>query len=185
MDSSVKINNAGYVTMYLDLLTDMPNTEIFYFGSGINTAAIDPIGGATVFADPSQATRLNMETSIQTPFDPAQLTITYLATAGGCKTQSENIEIQLSADDQFFIPEVITPDGNGKNDTWMVTWKEGIDPTLYRIQLFNGAGGKVYEMNGLHKNFNGENLPDAVYWWSLTGPNGAMVQNGGLTVRRK
>ncbi len=41
----------------------------------------------------------------------------------------------------------------------MLVWKEGIDPSQYRIQLFNGASGKVYEMNGL----NGGNLPDAVY----------------------
>jgi gliding motility-associated-like protein len=91
----------------------------------------------------------------------------------------------LSNDDKFFIPEVITPDGNGLNDTWQVTWKDGIDPTDYRIQLFNGSGGKVYEMNGLHQNFDGGSLPDGVYWWTMQGPQGETVQSSGLTIRRR
>ena len=185
IDSAVNINSANYVTVSIDLLTDMANTEIFYQGKGTNITEVDPIGGITVFAEPSEALRLNLATSIESPYDPAQLSITYLAKAGGCESPSETLSFPLSADDQFFIPEVITPDGNGMNDTWMVTWKDGIDPSDYRIQLFNGAGGKVYEMNGLHQNFDGGNLPDGVYWWSLIGLDGQVLQSGGLTVRRK
>jgi hypothetical protein len=185
IDSAVNINSANYVTVSIDVLTDMPNTEIFYHGKGTNITEVDPIGGITVFAEPSQALRLNLATSIESPYDPAQLNLTYLAKAGGCESPSETLVFPLSADDQFFIPEVITPDGNGLNDTWMVTWKDGIDPSDYRIQLFNGAGGKVYEMNGLHQSFDGGSLPDGVYWWTLSGLDGLALQSGGLTVRRK
>ena len=185
IDSSAIVNSVGYVTVNLSVLTDMPMTNIFYHGNGSNVTDVEPMGGDSVLAEPSQVANLTLNTSIQTPFDPAQLTVVYLATAGGCEGETQQLVFHLSTDDQFFIPEVITPDGNGMNDTWMVTWKEGIDPSLYRIQLFNGSGGKVYEMNGLHQSFDGGNLADAVYWWTLSGLDGQVVQNGGLTVRRK
>jgi hypothetical protein len=185
VDSSITVNSVGYVMAKLALQTDMATTQIFYYGSGTNVSEIEPIDGDSISADPSQPIEISITTSIETPFDPAQLSITYVAKAGGCESPSETLVFPLSADDQFFIPEVITPDGNGMNDTWMVTWKDGIDPSLYRIQLFNGAGGKVYEMNGLHQNFDGGNLPDGVYWWTLIGLDGLVLQSGGLTIRRK
>ncbi len=127
---------------------------------------------------------ISIDTLLPTRTDPFEITFQMVIKSGDC-SNGRNVTLKALDLQGFFIPEVITPDGNGMNDTWQVTWQDGIDPSQYRIQLFNGAGGKVYEMNGLHQNFNGENLPDAVYWWSLTGPNGVAVQNGGLTVRRK
>ena len=85
----------------------------------------------------------------------------------------------------IFVPEAFTPDGNGKNDTWMITCNEGIDPSAYKMLLFNGAGGKVLHMDGLHQHFDGGTLPDGVYWWVLEDQGGKAMQSGGVTIRRK
>lgn len=62
---------------------------------------------------------------------------------------------------------------------------DGIDPAAFNLHLFNEAGGKVMEMNGLHQHFDGGALPDGVYWWVLQDHEGKDLQAGGVTIRRK
>ena len=85
----------------------------------------------------------------------------------------------------IFIPGVMTPNDDLYNDTWLVQWSSDLDPNDYTIILFNRAGGEVFKMNPIHPNFTGNNLPDGVYWWVLYGPDGASVDAGGLTIRRR
>ena len=85
----------------------------------------------------------------------------------------------------IFIPEIITPNGDGDNDTWIITWLPEINPDNYEIHLYNRAGGEVAYLHPLHPHWNGENLPDGVYWWALHEYRGPVVQSGGLIIRRK
>ena len=175
LDSTINVNVVGLATASLIIDSDMPSSMLYWSASDQFTFNAD---STTLPAT------ISIDTLLPTRTDPFSIAFQMVIKSGDC-SNSRNVTLKALDLQGFFIPEVITPDGNGMNDTWQVTWQDGIDPSQYRIQLFNGAGGKVYEMNGLHQNFNGENLPDAVYWWSLTGPNGVTVQNGGLTVRRK
>ncbi|MFN8394210.1 MAG: gliding motility-associated C-terminal domain-containing protein [Bacteroidia bacterium] len=98
---------------------------------------------------------------------------------------SVSLDTVIAGESPIFVPEVFTPNGDGKNDTWMVTCTADADPADYRIYLFNPSGGKVYEMIGLHQQFDGGRLPDGVYWWVLQDSQGRDLQNGGVTIRRK
>jgi hypothetical protein len=175
LDSSININVVGLASASLFLDASLPNSMLYWSAKGYFAFEGDSI---------ALPATIKFDTLIPNVTDPFSITFQLAAKASGC-SGGRIVTLQAIEQSGFFIPEVITPDGNGMNDTWMVTWKDGIDPALYRIQLFNGAGGKVYEMNGLHQNFDGGNLPDGVYWWTLLAMNGESVQSGGLTVRRK
>ncbi|MBK9450792.1 MAG: gliding motility-associated C-terminal domain-containing protein [Bacteroidetes bacterium] len=76
---------------------------------------------------------------------------------------------------------------DNKNDASQITWLPNTDPAAFVIHLFNGAGGTVLQMDGLHPNFDGSTLPYGVYWWVLEEAKSdkRAVQSGGLTIRRR
>jgi hypothetical protein len=86
-----------------------------------------------------------------------------------------------------FIPEVFAANDDGKNDTSMITCLPGMNPDDDKMHLLNSARGKVLQMDGLLQNFDGDNLPDGVYWWVLEEVKSEKrtVQIGGLTIRRR
>ena len=83
------------------------------------------------------------------------------------------------------MPQVITPNGDTKNDVWQIQFKNGVEPSQYRMQLYNEAGANVLDMSPVRSDWNGETLPDAVYWYILTDLEGTLIEAGGLTIRRK
>ena len=173
LDSSIEINAVGLASAKITVDADFSNAILFW-----------SLGNNLVRDSVKLPTTITIDTLISVLNDPFSLNIDLIVKEGDCQG-ARRISLKAFENSGFFIPEVITPDGNGMNDTWMVTWKDGIDPSEYRIVLFNGAGGKVYEMNGLHQNFDGGALPDGVYWWTLMDLSGGSLLNGGLTIRRR
>lgn len=93
----------------------------------------------------------------------------------------------LALNNDFFIPEVMTPNGDTRNDVWEVRYKPGIRPEGYEILLFNRSGGLVEEFSPVDQaqQFTGNNLPDGVYWWLLRRiDDNFVLQRGGLTIIR-
>jgi gliding motility-associated-like protein len=78
----------------------------------------------------------------------------------------------------------MTPNGDGLNDLWEIRWPAHIRPQDYTLELFNRAGGRVLHMQGLTQGWDGADNPDGVYWWVLS-TAGKVVDQGGLTIRRK
>jgi len=67
---------------------------------------------------------------------------------------------------ELYIPSVITPNGDGKNDQLEI-------PALryfsnYKFSVFNVYGNKVYEVEDQGNGFNGSSL-NTVVWYSGTG----------------
>jgi gliding motility-associated-like protein len=58
-------------------------------------------------------------------------------------TSEDSIQIMLKdASDCFLIPELITPNNDGKNDVWHI---QGLDPSLtYTIEIFNRWGNRIF-----------------------------------------
>jgi gliding motility-associated-like protein len=72
----------------------------------------------------------------------------------------------------FFLPNIITPNGDDFNDVFEVpgTVGECLD---YSIQFFNRWGDQIYSMTPTSEAFSGKNsggteLPDGVYYYLFT-----------------
>lgn len=66
---------------------------------------------------------------------------------------------------ELWVPNVITPNGDGKNDVFDIR-----NITLYKdseIEIYNRYGVKVYESRNYQNNWNGENAPAGLYYYTL------------------
>ena len=142
--------------------------------------------GETVTLDQGEEISFEIGFRLLKSTDPGTIQIVLRPIAGSCEGEADTLLVEiLPSVEAIFVPEVLTPDGNGLNDTWIVTWLPEIDPDLYELRLYNRAGGEVARIHPLHPDWNGENLPDGVYWWALHEYRGPAIQSGGLTIRRK
>ncbi len=87
---------------------------------------------------------------------------------------------------RVFIPEVFTPNFDGVNDVWQIQWAEDIDPNNWMIEVFNRAGALVETLNPVRADWDGNFLPDGIYWWKLINKvSGQVEDTGGVTIIRK
>jgi gliding motility-associated-like protein len=102
---------------------------------------------------------------------PAQFTVT--VEFGSCSTMTSFTTDILSCGN---IPRGISPDGNGKNDTFDLT---GFGVT--HIEIFNRYGKTVFKFNGNYTNQwygqsdKGKELPDGTYYYSIKKEDGSTV----------
>ena len=119
-------------------------------------------------------------------FDPGTIVYHFTPITNGCRGETDSITILVNPNTlPVFIPEVMTPNGDGRNDVWEIRYDSDIDPASYIIEVFNRSGGKEYTLLRLDEQWNGGSLPDGVYWWILKDNTGEMQQSGGLTIRRR
>lgn len=82
-----------------------------------------------------------------------------------------------------FIPNVFTPNGDGKNDLFVIdpTNEKRID---WHITILNRWGEHVYEANPYHNDWDGGNLPAAVYYYLLDNRRYKRQIKGWVTIYR-
>lgn len=86
----------------------------------------------------------------------------------GCKSNT-SMYIEL-VDCSIKIPNVFTPNGDGKNDTWMVATEQ---PVYYRLVVYNRWGRIVFESNSINYSWDGnhfktgEPCSEGVYFYIL------------------
>lgn len=80
---------------------------------------------------------------------------------------------------------LITPNGDGYNDVWLIDNYEAIRPV--RVAVYTRAGALVYQDNNYQNNwngyYNGNPLPEGTYYYIIEGKNG-MVIKGPLSIIR-
>jgi gliding motility-associated-like protein len=102
---------------------------------------------------------------------PTQFSVTIIY--GDCATVASFTAERLSCRD---IPRGISPDGNGKNDTFDLSGYGVTDLTI-----FNRNGTEVYKYRGTYTNEwrgqsnNGNELPDGTYFYSIRKDDGSSV----------
>ena len=94
-------------------------------------------------------------------------------------------EVKLtSLDCQLEIPNVITPNGDGYNEAFVVDGLENFPNSI--LKIYNRWGKKVYESNNYTNDWDGENVTDGVYFYNLitTVGNEDIEYKGSLTIMR-
>ena len=98
----------------------------------------------------------------------------------GCiDTLKQTVEV---IDDILMIPNIITPNGDGKNDIFKITNIEKV-PNNHLV-IFNRWGKKVYEKDSYNNEWDGGKSPDGVYFIILTYKDN-MEHRGTLTILNK
>jgi gliding motility-associated-like protein len=118
---------------------------------------------------------------------PLETTTYYLEVtdAHGCQNV-DSMVVNVIEDFKLFIYNVITPDGNGQNDTWKITnieTFEGAD-----IYVYDRWGGEVLSVKGYQNDWEGvsgtDQLPDGTYYYVIKAIETDKVYKGSLTVLR-
>jgi gliding motility-associated-like protein len=85
------------------------------------------------------------------------------------------------------VPEVITPNGDGKNDTWIIK-NIGLTPNA-ELLVYNRWGKLVYQTKNIAANpwdgkYNGKLVPTDSYHYILYLNDGSKARKGVITVIR-
>ncbi len=142
--------------------------------SGIPSSGIGPIQG-----------RLFELSSMRAP---GQAVFIVSARQGPCSSIPAEVVVMVTPPDAvegIYIPEVITPDGDGQNDTWdIVLPSNSPPPSAYELTVYNRQGAVVWQ-NTLATPLPAEKYPDGTYFYHLTTPQGAVLRGAVTLLRRK
>jgi gliding motility-associated-like protein len=118
---------------------------------------------------------------------PAQTT-TYtvrVTNASGCNSIA-SITIKVAEDYKLVANNILTPNGDGVNDTWMV---QNID--MYpnnEVRIFDRNGREMYNKKGYDNSWNGTargiDLAEGTYYYVITYGADKLVQKGFITIIR-
>lgn len=110
----------------------------------------------------------------------------YVTDLNGC-VNYDSVFVDLELDTPIFnlISNVITPNGDGKNDNWFIDGIEKYSDS--HVVIFDQYGSVVYEtdnyMNDWDATFNGSYLPNGTYFYYLTfKENNEFVYKGSITI---
>jgi gliding motility-associated-like protein len=72
--------------------------------------------------------------------------------------------------DNLFIPNIITPNNDNKNDQFVI---EGISNKGWALEIYNRWGSLVYSTDNYKNDWRGGGLPSGMYFYHLKHPNKA------------
>ena len=166
----------------LPIVTAKTDTTLSY-GLGIN---LEADGANTYLWEP--ASNLNNTTVSNPKFDAlaSQTLVVYGTDLNGCKN-TDTIHVDVIEDFQVFPSEILTPDGNGYNDTWVIENVENY--TQVHVQIVNSWGNLVFEEKAYDNTWEGTNqnndiLPDGTYYYIVSFDRSARIYKGAVTIIR-
>lgn len=131
-------------------------------GEGVTLRLVDPVVGATLewhtVEDPDRI--ISSEDEIE-----AEMPGTYYVTTSkdGCKVSSEAVGIETRAD-SVLVPNVITPNGDSKNDFFEI---ESESLNEFDLFVLNRYGEKIYSTPDPDFKWYADQVPSGVYFWHL------------------
>ncbi len=102
----------------------------------------------------------------------------------GCKA-TDIVNVQVFVGDDIYVPNIFTPNNNGKNDVFRVIAPPGV---VYLFEVFNRWGQRVFSTNNQQLGWNGriqnELQPSGVYVWHLKAKTrqGRLVEKKGTVM---
>jgi gliding motility-associated-like protein len=97
---------------------------------------------------------------------------------GVCVNSDEVVIIKCVED--LFIPNTITPNGDGENDTWIINGLQDFPENT--VVIMNRNGAEVYSSVDYQSDWNGGILPASTYFYFLDLKDGISTFKGTITV---
>jgi gliding motility-associated-like protein len=148
---------------------------------------IQPESKAIAFIDSEHKLTIDYKGNSFTGKD--HLTIEVCDLAGSCAQQ----EITIDVEGDIIVYNAISPNGDSKNDTWMIKNIELLQDTRFNhVTIFNRWGDAVFETDNydnLGRQFNGRNkngseLPAGTYFYKITFASGRKLLTGYISLKR-
>lgn len=105
----------------------------------------------------------------------------YTATASDQCPESAYLPVQVFSGCDLHIPNVISPNGDGMNDTWVIS---GRSPSGAAVQIFNRWGSEVFSSGNYANNWRAADMPDGTYFYLVADGKTGKEYTGHLTVLR-
>jgi gliding motility-associated-like protein len=103
--------------------------------------------------------------------------------ANGC-VQRDTVNLTVRYDYAFDVKNLITPNGDGQNDKWVIGNIESYPDN--QVTVFNREGNVVFQKTGYTNDwegtFNGKTLPDGAYFYVVKFDNSEKVLKGDLNI---
>jgi gliding motility-associated-like protein/uncharacterized repeat protein (TIGR01451 family) len=173
VEFQLTLNNAGPDTALMLLVRDTLSNNLALFGditTSEGTASYDPVSRILTWKI-DQLTVMQLVTLRFTARVTFNATLVNSATAMGAvndpdlsNNTARSREVVVSGE-EVFIPNVITPNGDGKNDEFKI-----IDVSRYpnsSLFIYNRWGNMVYQTKNYANNWNGSGLSEGTYYYIL------------------
>ncbi|MFB6456697.1 MBG domain-containing protein [Chitinophaga sp. Hz27] len=166
------------VTVYPLPVVDIQASSATIISKGA-TITLMASGGDTYTWKPAEG--LSNTTGAVTNARPTQ-NMTYTVTVGtsqGCFAEGA-INIEVKDDYKLEASNILTPNGDGKNDYWIV---KNID--LYpdnEVKIFDRAGRMVFQQRSYMNKWNGNMLAEGTYYYIITFGAGKPTFKGFITI---
>ena len=131
-----------------------------------HSTQLNATGGGTYIWSPS--TGLN-DTTISNPIATPLVTTTYYVTVTSDEGCTSIDSIIVTVIPTIHFPDGITPNGDGKNDTWVIDYIN--EYPNHVVEIYNRWGELLYRstnyQNDWDGTYNGENLPVGTYYYVI------------------
>ena len=125
----------------------------------------------------------NTATPLVYPVDNTVYTL-FAASGLGCPVESDDVYVRVFK--KLKIPNIFSPNGDGINDTWVIT---GLDTyPQSTVYIFTRSGQRIFEARSTEKiwdgNFNGKPLPVGTYYYVIDLNIGISPVSGWIVIVR-
>ena len=103
----------------------------------------------------------------------------YTVTATDQCPESMEAVVQVHSGCTVWIPNVITPNGDGVNDAWVIN---GMGRSGCAVKVYNRWGNMVYSAGNYGNNWKAKDLPDGTYFYEVVDGRTDKRYTGHLTV---
>lgn len=120
--------------------------------------------------------------STQPTFTPTRSGTYWITVSTPVCSATDSIQVRLyDCQQQVFVPNIITPNGDGKNDRLEII---GLGPEAWLLSIFNRWGQPVYSTRHYRQEWDAAGLADGVYYYLLWEPTTRRRVKGQVEVVR-
>ncbi len=136
----------------------------------------------------SPADHLSSANAANPTFNGPIGTYTYVVTGSDSNSCSSTDEVTVTvvANENLDFVDLFTPNGDGVNDTWTITYLNNVKE--YDLNVYARGGTVVLSTSSYNNDwdgtYEGKDLPDGTYWYVLKDANSERVFKGAVTIKR-